>query len=282
MVLRFIERLWNKRLLVTERERKLAADRLQQERVEKEERQRKEAEEARDDFTVAVLLSEELQRFAEQLSRDLAAATQAARLAYEQAAMAEEQAAADLSRVQDNALVLAGGERVYFTQDGAALYGEDRLRIEEQQKLDEARRLQDEHPAASTYEDFLQADDDFRQAQAQRIQLADTLEKLDELNAAVAGGKLSPDELVKAREELDRIVASLPASAQEAYRQLQAERAEPDAAGPSTQVSLSGAPLARTDFERAAKQLAQNLEHKEELDPEPDRTPVYKAAPPME
>ena len=241
MVFKAFYDIWHRRSSRLEREQKLAQERLRQ-RQTQEDKERAERQETAD-LVIAVLVSEDYGRFYEELSNDLKDAKAAARMAYERVAAEEQQAAEALARVQENALVLADGRRVYFTADDSVLYGEDLQLVTDAALLNEARRLRRQSPTTSTFEEFDSANQALAQAAEEQQQLADILEKLDELEQRVQGGELNPDELAQARIELDEIVASLPEGAREAYEQLQADRARSEVSYRAADEVFSGVPV---------------------------------------
>ena len=176
--------------------------RLISERAEDDER------EDREEFTrtlETVLISTGLQRAAEELARDVEDAIAATRLAYERALEAEERAREALEEARRNALVLADGRRVYFSGDGK-LYGEDGNEITDLALIGEAQQLHRDHPGATSYETITQREREAAEAAARVQKLAEALDKLDDLQRKVAAGIASPEELRRAREELQEIL----------------------------------------------------------------------------
>ncbi len=279
MVLRFIERLWNRQRSSLWRERKREQDRLaQQQRAD--DKQRKEQEEDRADTLLAVLLSDEFLRFEQQLRNDLADATTAARLAYAQAEEAERVALDALRLIQDEALVLSDGRGVYFDADGN-LFSEDHRRIDDPVLAAEARDALDAQPGASTYEDYSRVADSLDRIRTWKAELAQTLDRLDDLQERIDKGDLTVEELIEAREKLDRLVADLPPEARELYQDLQAAR-ERDRL-PGDEAEQADTPTAQSDFERAASRQSEALDRaRQQADSTPDRQPVYKRVPPFE
>lgn len=279
MVLRFVERLWRAGRSAPERERQREQERLRQyERLD--EKQRQERREESDDIALAVLVSDELQRFEQQLRDDLSDAITAARMAFAQAEAAEQAALEALRAIEADAVVLSDGRRVYFDAEGN-LIGEDHRPIIDPGLLAEARALLADRPASSTYEDYRRADEAFERIRARKAALAKTLDRLDDLKQRIDRGDLNADQLIEAREELDRILADMPPAALQLYRELQAAREHdrPDA----PEVDRVEAATVQSEFERASAQQSEALERaRDSAEPNPDRQPVYKSVPPFE
>ena len=222
MVLKFFHSLWTLGRSGVEREQRLLQERQQRERDAEEHRREEDADR---DFTVLmVLISEELRQALEEFSRDLHDAITATRQAYELAAAEELKARRALDAVQADALILVDGRRVYFTRDGARIYGEDRRQITDAGQVAAARALREGRSAAS-YEDYTAASDAWASAAASTQQLATTLDRLDDLGRRMESGNMTPEDLAEAREELDAILDSLPPEGRAAYAGLQDARA---------------------------------------------------------
>ena len=247
-----------RRSLLEEREQQRAHERLVQGRAE-ENQERAEKQET-EDLVIAVLISEDLRRFIEELSRDLADARRAVLMAHERSLAAVKQAAAALARIQSQALMLFDGRRVYFSADGSVLYTEDRRRVTDTATLREAHELSKQHPFASRYEQFDAAETILCQAQADEHTLAATLERLDELSERIHGGEQTPEELAAARIELDELIAALPNEARDYYEEFRAGREGAARAYQAADDVFDAAPALKSHFDRADSQFGSDLE----------------------
>jgi len=279
MVLRLFDQLWRARRSARERDLVRERDRLtERERLDR--KQRQEEKEEADDAALAVLLSDELQRFEQQLRDDLADAITATRLAVAQAEAEEQVALEALQTIEENAIVLADGRRVYFDADGR-LFDEKHELFDDPSLVAEARDAIAQRRGASSYEGYRRASESCDAARARKAELAEILDRLDDLQERIDRKDLDPDELAHLREELNELVAELPEPARELYRDLQAAREHdrPTQADSKPIEALS----VLSDFERAAARQTEALDHaRREPDAVPDRQPVYKSVPPFE
>ena len=282
VLIQWLENIWQT-LDRKARESQRSRERAEERRLENIE-ERKKREERQEDLAVAVLLSDEMMRFEQQVANDLQNVIAVTRLAYERAEQDAREAEAALRQVQDRALVLADGRRVYFTADDQILRGENHTAITDDSTLSEARKLKQQFPGASSYEEFQRRSEALAVTQDQLRRLGGALEQLDELNRRINAGGLTEEELVAAQGEIQEIVASLPASARADYERLQAGPAEDDIAYREANGLYNGASRLPTDFAESADPSAPAAPAALE-EPAPDtpgRAPVYKPAFPME
>jgi hypothetical protein len=214
-----------------------------------------------------------------ELSNDIADARRAVRLAYEPALKRQEKAREEFEHVQRRAIVLGDGRRVYFTEDGKRLYGEDRFEITDAALLEEARRKATRNNPI--FETYLEKIENLDSANAQVEKLNDILHRLDELDERVKSGKVTPEQFAELRRETDRIIETLPPDAREEFERLRKSR-EGDMpvdyreADPTLTSTLDlGAQFAKAH----ASTLPETPQEKIEAAKDAGRDPAYKSVP---
>lgn len=235
-----------------------------------------------DDMTLALwLASDEYRRTVDTLLQDIADARRATLLAYERAVREEQEAREALDRARHNAIILADGRRVYFTQDGRALYGEDDNQITDETALAEARAKKAARPDATTYEQFQQRREQLRQRRDHSTQLQTCLDRLDHLDERIRSGALTQEELQEAKQEIADIVNALPEKSQTEFQRLQAAReSEPTISYTDAGSAFPSAPDAHAHFKEASTATSvPPTPDSPASTPIPDRAPAYVAAP---
>lgn len=261
-----------------EQEQAIASERSDRARADADKRD----SEIFDDMTLALwLASDEYRRTVDTLLQDIADARRATLLAYERAVREEQEAREALDRARHNAIVLADGRRVYFTQDGRALYGEDDKQITEETALAEARAKKAARPDATTIEQFRNDRDRYEQRRDATQKHRESLVRLDDLEGRIRSGRLTRDELQEAKKEVAEIVDSLPEKARADYERLQSDRNGRTAvAYKDAGSAFSSAPDAHAQFKEASTGTpVPPVPDSPASSPKPDRAPAYVAAP---
>ena len=190
-------------------------------------RKKKEAE-ADERVMLAITVSEQSRRLYAELSRQIDDARAPLRRAYQRALEEQQTASENLETARQRSIVLADGRHVYFDRDGR-LHGDNRTDIVDPAAIDEARRLLRLKPDATDYETYTEKDDAFMTTTARADQLAETLQKLDDLEEDIMSGKLGPDQLAVAQQRLQDIIGAFPPGAREEYDRMRAATKDGDA-----------------------------------------------------
>lgn len=254
------------------------AQRILRERHFKETSEKKQEEEHDERLLITLQSSEECRRAWREFSRTMDDLEASVQRAYGRALEREETAADELGIARERALVLADGRRVYFTQDGRLLYGEDRREIADERVLGEARCQLASKPDATDYETYTAKDDAFAKTSADAHQLAVTLQRLDDLRDDLKSGELTPERLAEAQREAQDIVAPLPPEVRQEFDRVEAaRRGEAPLAYRAADPSFAGSPDVAGQFSRAAAPpSAPDPEHP---DPQTSGPAPYRAAP---
>lgn len=170
------------------------------------------------------LISEVQRQSLKELWSDVADAITATRAALERAQRDQEKARLALAEVRQAAITLPDGRRVYFSADGQRLYAEDHSEIVNESDLNEAWRAQQNRPNAPTHEAYVESQRRFHSATQAVQNLANALDKLDDIHKALERGDLTEDELAGLRRQHAEIIENLPADARQEYEQLRKGR----------------------------------------------------------
>ncbi len=239
----------------------------------------KKQEEERDERLLTTLeSSEEWRRVWREFSRTIDDLHASVQRAYARALEREQITANELGIVRQRALVLADGRRVYFTEDGRLLYGEDRREITDESVIEEARRQLASKPNATDYQTYTAKDDAFAKASADVHQLGVTLQRLDDLRDDLKSGEVTPQRLADAQRQAQDIIASLPIEARQEFERVEAARhGEEPIAYRAAESSFTDSPDVAGQFTRAA--APPSARDSEQRDPPASVPAPYRAAP---
>ena len=177
--------------------------------------------------------------------------------------------------------IVLNGDRVYFTRDGSRLYGENDREITDRALVATARSQQGVRPATTSYEEFVDRRDTLQRSNEQVQNLNRTLARLDDLDRRVKKGDLSPEDLAQARRDKQDVIETLPPEARADCERLHAARQDEQpltyrAADPA----FTSAPDLVANFRQAGSAAAaQPVKPGPDQQSQPERAPLYKAAP---
>jgi hypothetical protein len=268
------------RLRTRTREERVREDRLRQEQTaERQERREKEQAAETVDF---LLIVEAMRQAIEALSHVIEDAMQAVRLAYERAQAEHNAAVEALHAARENAVTLPDGRRVYFSADGAALYGEDHQLIADENVTAEARLRLAARPGSTTYETYHSAYGATAETAQRMTQLGEALNRLDELDRRLDGGEATENELAEVRRQARDIIDSLPQDVRDDVEVLQALRIGARGVPAHAIGQLAETAISLTDeFQSATTLASKELAAAQEATTEaaPARPSAYRWAP---
>jgi hypothetical protein len=229
------------------------------------------------DELIHLVLMEACRRASEALSQDIESASMATRRAYQQAVRDSEIAREALEKAQRNAIVLANGHAVYFDREGR-LFAEDLTQVTNTEQIAEARGLHHVKPHATTFEVYAERHRNHTETDNRVQTLSQILSELDELKEKQRTGQVTTEGVQRRRDELDRILGSMPPDVLAEYDRLRSARTgSVDPAYRQVDTAFTALPQLHSEFARAGNALTKHGEP--ESNAETKRQPAYKTVP---
>lgn len=274
MLVSLFEFLQVRVVALLKKEERYAAERARRE--EGRDQEKRKGESADDLTLLAILSAQSFQRELDQFRADLQDTITVARMDLARATKEEAELRELLKGIQGRATTLPDGRRVYFTRNGLHLYEEDGQEIVANARITEAREHLEKNSNRASFEDFQLANAAHREAVNILATLADTLDRLDNLELQSNRKGLSAEELASMRKELDATISSLSHLAQAQLRQLKIDRKD----NPSHKEApaLSTQPILASAFRDAQASMAEAST----VPPAQSQTPAYKAIPSLD